>query len=333
MKKKRIMIGSLLILTLVLLVGCGSDSDWDSSTDEASTMHFAPESAEVSLAEDADDWEWEAGEAELTRDESPSFEMDLEEEERAFSAIPILLPSESGRQLSYDVDFLGETIDFIPSIQLLWETIGELGGYVEHERIFGRSLLHPDQWRSANFELRIPNEELGTFIHFLASTFAIEDYRRDLEDFTFAYERHQANLEFLREQEARISEELATDDDGVEVEVTPADLNDVQSQIRDLEERVTLIERDVNYSQITMRIREVIFEEPEPEEMPPTFGEQLQETLGRAGDILLVTIQILILFLAAVLPWAILISAIVIPIVYVAKKRKSKNGKNNILGG
>lgn len=308
-----------LILGGLFLVGCAAgDNSWDSSpvSEDSAEMVAAPEMDwDDEVAEEAD---WDD---EVWHEDND----DMQEQEEAFGAIPILLPSDSGRQLSYDVDFILETVVFMPGVQLLWEMIGELGGYAEHERIRGRSIRHPDIERSAYFELRIPNEQLGTFIEFLATYYNIVDYARDLEDFTFAYERREANIDTLREQEQRILDALDGYNQDDEEDVR-ADLNDVQSQIRDLEQANAVIRRNVEYSEVTIRLHEIIIEIPVEEEPmePPTFGERVQESLNATLSALSSTLQIMAIIFLTLLPWLLLIAVFVAPILYLVKRHNKR---------
>jgi len=318
MGKSKKVFFSLFLMSFVVLVlmGCSSNnSDWG-----AGDMAVEAPMAEMDLGE----FEDEAADGEFYMDEMAA----VEEEESIFGAMPILLPSESRRQLSYTVSFTLETTEFMSGVRILWERVGVLGGYAEYESIAGRSLRHPAQERTANFDLRIPNEELGAFLEFIEDNYNIVYYQRNLDDFTFTYERQEAHLASLREQEDRL---LASLEDDEEHDVTEWDLANVQSQIRDLEESNTIIQRDVDYSDVHIRLNELIIVVPEeilPEE-PPTFRERLQETLDGTLDVLLATLQVFVLVAVTVLPWLILIGVVfIIPVVYVVKRQdRKKKGK------
>ena len=314
---------------MVMLTACASDeadmatADWD---DEEVMLEVAEDDW------DDDDAEWAAEVVRVGRDglddmdetEAPQA---AEEEERAFDVIPILLPSESGRQLAYTVRFNLESPEFMRGVRRMWQTIGELGGYLEHDSINGRSLHQPYIERSANFEIRIPNEQLAAFLMFVEGEYNIVGFSRNLNDFTFAYERNIDNLEALREQEQRVSDELDGDE---EPEATQDDLAEVRALIRNLEESNIIIQRDVDYSDVAVRLNEVIMPVEEIEEEPESFGERLQDALGGAARNLVNILQVLTLVVVTILPWVLVAAAIVVPIVYAVRKHRKKNGKDKL---
>jgi len=313
---KRVIYLFVFIFVVALFTACSAaDSSEDWANDAVAS---APESMESMDAEDGGILFESGG--------------NVIEEGNALSSIPILLPSESGRQLAYTVVFNLETTEFMGGMRLLFETVGEMGGYIEEATVEGRSLRQPNRERHGDFAIRMPNERLSDFIMFIEENYNWVWYNQVMRDFTFAYERNIDNLEALREQEQRILDELDSDEyeDG---DAKRDDLSAVRAQIRNLEESNIEIGRDVDYSDITIRLSEIIMPREEPEEEPQTFGERLQETFSIAGDTLLTALQILVLITVTLLPWGLMIALIVVPIVYVVKKRRKKNGKDEILGG
>jgi len=317
--KKKVIIGLFLASCMFLfLTGCASDDSGDWAADMSVEASAAV--AEVDSVDASDD----DAEMELFMREEYVNET---EEEPIFGSRPMLLASESGRQLSYTVSLFIETEDFMEGIRILWETISRLEGYAVHESIRGTSLHNPGRERSARFELRIPNERLSEFLEIIEDHFNMVEYENDLDDFTFTYERQTAQLDSLRAQEDRLLADL--EDDDAERDDIEDNLSDIQSQIRNLEESTIIIQRNVDYSDVSIRLNEVIIvvlEEEIPEE-PVTFGERLRETLDGTLDVLVTTLQVLMVVLVTVLPWMILIGMVILPVVYVVNKIQKKTGK------
>ena len=291
-----------LIFVVALLTACSSADDWDS--DEA-----AAESINLATAPESIDRE------------PPGNVADEEAEEGALGSIPILLPSESGRQLAYTVDFNLQTTEFMPGMRALLDTVGEMGGYSETVVVNGRCLRQPYVERNAYFVFRIPNQQISAFLVFIEDNYNWLRLDKRLIDFTFAYERNVDGLEALREQEQRLLGELDNDEDE-DNDTKRDDLADIRAQIRDLEESNTIIGYDVDYSDVTIRLSEVIILEEESE----TFGEQLQDRFSGA-------VQIIVLIMVTLLPWGLMTALIVVPIVYAVKRGRKKNGKDEMLGG
>jgi len=315
MKKKII----FSLLMLLIFIGCSSNDFGESTFDMVAEAPMA----EMEWDEFEDAADGGSFETDDVSRESFGIRTESDDEESIFGGVPILLPSESGRQLSYTVHFTIETTEFMSSIRILWDTISTLEGYVEYESINGRSLHHSAHARNANFDLRIPNEQLAVFLGFIEDNYNIVSYQRNLDDFTFIYERQMSHLTNLREQEDRLLADL--EDGEAASNLTEQNLADVQSQIRDLEESNTIIERNVDYSDVSIRLNEVIIV-VEEEEIPPTFGERLSETFDGTLDALLATLQVLTMVVVTLLPWWIMLGIVVLPIVFVVKRLRKKKG-------
>jgi len=314
-KKVWRIIGFLWVL--LVLVACASESE-DSASDSDS-MSWA-DSDEMRVESEIAWFDEDADEADFM------FASEEAEVSGVLEAIPILLPSESGRQLSYTVTFHLTTVDFELGMRLLFDTVGDFDGYSVRVTEHGRSLSQPDAPRTADFLVRIPNEHLSAFIVFVDDHSAMYNrifFDKELNDYTFAYERNTSQLETLREQEQQMLTELDSDDE-TSRDATQDDLIAVRNQIRDLEEANTVIERDVNYSDVSIRLSEVISMDEEVEEELKTFSERLQVVWDDATENLVAAMQVVLLMLVTILPWGLVVTALVLPVLYVMKKRKKK---------
>lgn len=291
------------IFVMTVLVGCAGSDDWTSDWETATVP--APETRVVSE------------EAETAADVG---------EEGVLRSIPILLPDESGRQLVYTVDFNIQTTEFMEGMRLLLDTVGEMGGYSELVIVNGRCLLQEHVRRDADFVFRIPNTQLAEFLVFIEGNYNIVGLSKRLRDFTLAYERNEKDLEDLREQEQRLLDQL--DDEDEAVYVSEAELADIRSQIRDLEESNVIIGHDVDYSDVSVRLNEVIIFE----EVSETFGDRLQRTFDDALDNLFVVLEVAVFIVVTILPWGVVAILIGIPVIYVSKKRKKKDSSDEMLG-
>ena len=343
-----------LVFVVAMLAACGadySDGDWDDDNgadwaeeNGAEDLPEADDGGDVwdeeedeAADEDWDDeeemdgyWAAEVAEAEFDEDDGDvarRTRRDEAEEGGVLGGIPILLPADSGRQLIYTVEFNIDTLEFNRAFRMLLDVTGELEGYSERVTEHGRSLRNPDMERHANLSLRIPNENLMDFVTFIddnVDIFNREFFDKELEDFTFEYERAADEIEDLREEEQRILDELASDGDE-EPDATQEDLAEVRDQIRDLEEENIATQHDVDYSNVSIRLSEVIFyvEEPyEPEEIeePDPFGYRLRNTINSSIGGLVSVLQDLLLFIIVILPWLFFIALFVVPIIFIVRR-------------
>ena len=340
---KKLLFVFVVIFTVAMMSACSSEDATEDDWDEVA----AEEDGDWVDEEDAGDWDddlW-AAEMEDEADEngddggeqapqsSAMEDVDDELEETVLDALPILLPTDD-RHLVYTIELDLESTEFKLALRMLMDQIAELEGYNEHVVERGRSLHHPDQERSANLSVRIPNGNLLAFLTFIddnAGEYNRVFFEMELDDITFEYERTDANLDRLREQEEQILDELASDG-YEEPDVTADDLAEVREQIRDLEESNIEAQRNIDYSSIAIRLSEVIMpevEEPEEPVEPETFGDRLQDAASSSLGGLLGVFQNILLFVIIILPWLLLVALVVVPIGYAVKKYR-QNGSSEM---
>jgi len=285
-KLARIILLLLALLAMATLAGCASGSDMASESnftfDAAASMDFA---ASPAVAE--------------------SVEMD------SIGNLNILSPVETGRQLIYTTNINLQTTDFMVGLRSLLDMVVELDGYSEFVLVNGRDLNRPDIARNANFNFRIPTENLTAFIIFIEQNYNLVRLEQRMVDMTNIYEWDTAELEILRVQEAYL----------VYNEAPQSDLNDIRRQIRSLEQTNTNLQDQVVYSTVTVHLAEVF--EMIPHE-PATFGDRVGETLGESFIYLLEFLQVVLIVLIAIIPWGIPTGIIVGLIIYLNKLRKTK---------
>ena len=287
------------------LIAWGVTGAFEPSVDQGPAEITLGESAPSSEREDTMEWTNDDSETDdMLLSSTPSrARPESEEEERALGSIPIL-PPEEGEMRAYTVDFHIESTDFMLGMRLLFDEVAELGGYSQTVFMNGTSLHRPHVERTADFTFRVPNENLSDFLVFIEDTYNIVRFDMWETDFTFVYDRNVDELESLREQQQQLMDELNNDEDS---NTTQADLDAIRDQIRNLEEINTLIERDVNYSDITIRLSEVIL----PETGATTFGEWLHVVFSNE--------IVIVLSLGA------MITVITMSIMHVVKSGRKKN--------
>jgi len=237
--------------------------------------------------------------------------------------IPILLASETGRQLVYNTDIIIETTQFMEGQRRLLDKATELNGHSERTTVNGRSLTTPYVERNAYFRLRLPPENLIEFIIFIEDNYQLYFLDKKMRDFTITHERNVVHLEELKEREERLLAELEEEQTTRSQRDLERDLENIQADIRNLEAQSAQLDWDVDFSDITISLFEIIFPEEEEEEEPvepPTFGERLQDVTVNSLENLLAMVQGLFLFLIRALPWLIPLAIIAFVILRILKK-------------
>ena len=346
MKRKHVLhyfVGLLvLVLVMIPLSAC-------SAPDDASRLQFE-DTTDVSdadewvgdVGDDADwagepaddgDWDWDD-----VAPESEYWEGTVQDDGGAgieyggsIGVIPILLPSETGRQLVYNVDMHFQTTEFMPGTRAMLDKVRDLEGYSEEVIVNGRPILRPYIKRSASGTFRIPTIHLNEFIVFMENNYNLLFLHQRMIDHTISYESDQARLERLREQEQRLLADLE-DDEEEDIDTIREDLDAVRDSIRDLEATTASLERDVIYSTVVVVLDEVIIpieeeieeEEEEEEIVPPTFGERFLDTMESSLSGLLVVSQAIFLVFFAILPWILPLAIVVILIIFAVRRSQRK---------
>lgn len=291
----------LIILGTTILMGCSS-ADFDSSASAGVARVSEAATPSSSAADSAN------SEADFVFDAVSEQAMSVES-----AGITILSPTTTGRQLVYTINMSLQTTEFMPSVRLLLDTVSSFAGYSEWVLLNGRCLSRPDIQRTANFNLRIPTENLERFIYFVENNYNILRLEKILNDQTSVYNHDNFELEILRERE----QELLGNDG------SQPDLIAVRRQIRDLERSTDDLQNRVIYSTVSVSLAEFIEAEiPEP----IRFGE-------RVGTVLVESLQMVVIIFVAIFPWVAPAGIIIGLIVFLVKRseKKRKNELNQLL--
>jgi len=289
--KKRYCSILLIVLAIALLTACGSADNASEPLPTPVEAAPVPESADFAFeeAETAEDMLFNFR-AETGGDRS-------RETDSAYFNFPTLTPDEAGdRRLIYNVSMRLQTMDFLPRMQLLLDTVADAGGYLVHANVHGYDLNQNRTAQSAGFIFRVPTEGLGELIRVVQGNFSIISLNQNMQEATAQYQQTEWNLDDLREQEAALLEILENadeEDDEELIATTEAELRAVRGAIRELEASQAAITSDVIYSTVEVQLFEVL---------PP------QETLGFGAIMARIGIGVLVFV------------AIIVVIVLVVKK-------------
>jgi hypothetical protein len=322
----------VFVFTVSLFTGCSA----------APESERAVEPAPPSAVEEQMDWEMDEAEA-LSDDffsavvEESEVMLDSEDwvavevapiSEGNMGPIPIILASETGRQLIYTTDITIETTNFMADMRLLLNKIAQLNGYSERVIVNGRHLINPYVERDAAFIFRLPPENLVEFIIFIEDNYNLVHLDKRMTDLTIAYEQNLAQLDELIDREERLLAELEEEQTTRDQRDLERDLESIQSDIRNLEATTAQIDHDVLYSDITIFLAEVILpSELEPVELP-TFGQRFQDTVINSLETILAMLQGFLLFLIAATPWLLPIIAVALLVIHIVKRINKSEKKN-----
>ena len=250
-----------------------------------------------------------------------------------YITLPTLTPFARGRALVYTVNMTLQTLDFMPQMRYIFNTVGNLGGYTMRAEIFGHDLRSPYTERHGRFTFRVPTYNLDDLIISMENSFNVYYYLQLTDDQTVTYRATVSELERLQELELYLQEELDRTRNNDIARDLRVQLANIRSAIRQFEQQQADITYTVVYSTVNIALFEVIFPEiddtpePEPPE-PPTFGERLNDAVARSVEGFTAFAQNLLLFLVAIAPVLIIIALagalalVVVVIIKGAKRRR-----------
>jgi hypothetical protein len=300
-------------LTISLFTGCSAAEPESAPPPAAEPVEEAgdwdaEEESEAWLFDEPAEWDAQPEERIVTESEesdSPGIAVeDAPASEGNMAPIPIILASETGRQLVYTTDIIIQTTEFMAGQRILNDKVTELGGHSVRTILNGRRYQNPDTLRDTTAFFRLPPENLIELIIFIEDNFNLVFLEKVLTDFTITHERNVTRLDELIEREERLLEELEEEHTARDQRALEQDLESVRSSIRNLESESAQLAYDVELSEVSIHLTEYIPPPPplEPDELP-TFGERLLEVTQDSIVSLVDMLQRFILFLIGALPW------------------------------
>lgn len=236
-KKKALTIVMAAALLLGLLGGCGSKN-----------LSMEPDTARSYLyAEDSISYETAmAAPAAMSGAGSNA--------ESAADTASIPLPE--NRKWVITMSLTAETENLTDAMGLLAEKIQESGGYVESQSVSGTA-VNSGRSPSAYITVRIPAEQLDSFVEDVSGMTNVVSSSRYVEDITLRYTDTEGRVKALQTEEARLlelMEQAETMSDLLEIE---GRLTEVRYQLENYTSTLRLYDNQVDYATLDLTLREV----------------------------------------------------------------------------
>lgn len=288
MKLKRLLALSLgILLITTLFAGCGNTSD---GAEYTAGQDVASGSAESELTDSA------TGTASITPQNQKLI-----------------------RTLYLDA----ETEDMDPLLASIDAKIAELGGYAESRQVEKES-LYSSVYRKASLTIRIPAENLDSFVSHMSESSNITSNRETTEDITLKYVATESRISALETEQTRLLELLAQAENMDELLTIESRLTDVRTELEQVNSLLRKYDNQVNYGTIHLELQQVE-EYTETKSEPKTFWEKISTgfmtSLEGVGNFLLG----LVIFLIVASPYLVIIAGIWILVHFLRKRRKKKN--------
>lgn len=163
---------------------------------------------------------------------------------------------EENRKIIKNVNESVQTDDFDGFLDSLNEAIGEAGGYISSSSYTGNS-YNESTLRTANITIRIPADKLLNFTEKVDSMSVVTSYNEYIDDVTNQYIDVTSRITVLEAEETALLEILKTATTTSEMLDIRTRLLDVQSDLASLRAQRESIDDRVEYSTVTLRVREV----------------------------------------------------------------------------
>jgi len=252
--------------------------------------------------------------------------------ESGTDATPISAPAaeEFAEKIIYTVYADIETMKFDESLDRVDAMLAIFGGFVESSSISGINYASDyygwNEYRYAHFILRIPKERLDAITADLGSLGNVINRTSNAENITAQFYDVQSRLNSLRVQEERLLEMLAKAEDVPDLIVIEERLGEVRYQIESLMTTLNNWQRQVDYSTLTLSIREV--------ESFTEFTELNRSYWQQIGDGFMSTLKGVGNFFMAFFKWLIvsapvlLILAAIAVVVFIFVRRSIRSNKS-----
>lgn len=171
-----------------------------------------------------------------------------------------------------------ETKEFDTLLENIRSKVQELGGYIENSEVSGSSYYSVYESRYAWMTLRIPADKLDGFVTIVSGLGNVTSKNESVQDITLQYvdvESHKKALETEQERLLQLLEKAESMEDIIAIE---SRLSEVRYELQSYGSTLRTYDNQVNYSTVSLSIREVERVTPTVEE--PTFLEEIQYRLS-----------------------------------------------------
>ena len=252
--KSFITVTAALLVSVFLLVGCGSSVMNESLSD-------AMDAPQTSF-----DGKYSAG---LSASDDYVY---TESENSAVTSAPSSSVPDTGRKLIKNVTLRLETKEFDMFQAELNARIQSFGGYVQSSSVDGGSYYSKNYRRYATVTARIPAEHLEAFVSGVSEISNVTSRSENTNDVTLSYYDMESHVKALRSEYDTLIGILEKCKELKDVISVQSRITDVLYQIESYQSKLNNYDNLVAYSTVTMNISEV---ERETVVDPETLGERI----------------------------------------------------------
>ncbi len=319
---------SIIVLLALLLTGCGaSDNKSDSYiTDE---MESTTESMDSGGNYGMDTEDAVSGEVE----ESVSTEDSKENSVDASGVLDAVVTNgDATQKIIKTVSMSMQTKEFDKVITAIGQKTKAVQGYTESSSIDGNSYYNENGNRYASIVVRVPQEQLDTFLEEVGGLGNVTSQSLNTDNITLKYADTQSHKEALQVEYDRVLALLEKADTMETILALESHLSDLRYQLNQYESTLRTYDNKVDYSTVMLEIYEVErITQVKEETFLDKIKNGLADNLTEIGDAVTDFIIWLIVSLPYFIIWGIIIMVIVLVIRKIRKKRRRKKEKEDVL--
>lgn len=244
------------------------------------------------------------------------------------------IPLPENRKWVITMSLTAETENLTDAMGLLAEKIQASGGYVESQSISGTA-VNSGRSPSAYITVRVPAEQLDSFVEDVSGMTNVVSSSRYVEDITLRYTDTEGRVKALQTEEARLlelMEQAETMSDLLEIE---GRLTEVRYQLENYTSTLRLYDNQVDYATLDLTLREVAkFTPPEKQGFWQKVTSGLADSIVDLGQgivdfVAWVLIELPYLVLVGLLGWlTVFLTRRSIKKRRAKKEQKTQNGQN-----
>ena len=329
MKKRNLALALALVMILTVLTGCGrvfSGHSMTSSQNDAKTTsgtyydtwddgeYYAADygyAAPAAAYEEAGEAYYEDGAYYEAPAPEPAYSA-----ESATQAARAAEVTENPAKLIYSADLSMETMEFDTAVEALTSLTSELGGYFEYS-----SVSDSGSSRRASYTVRVPAKNYRAFMDGAAGeqchVLSVYEYTEDVSE---VYYDTAGRLETQKTKLSRLQEFLLEAETMEDIIVLENAISETEETIDRLSGTLRHYDALVDYSTVTITLREVKVYEPEPD---PTYGTRLGSAFMDGLKGFVEGLGDILVGLAYCWLWIVLIIVIVVLVLWLTRKRRA----------
>lgn len=213
-----------------------------------------------------------------------------------------------------------EAVSMDELLSALTQQLSALGGYVENRSIYNDNFLSMTQ-RSAKLTMRVPAEQISSFVSNIEGTAQVLSITENTEDITLTYVATESRLKALQAEEARLLELMEKAANLNEVLQIETRLTNVRNELESITSQLKVMGNRVQYATLYLSIVEVEKLSATNNDLWSQISRGFTQSLRSLGNLLLGTL----VFLAVCSPYLVFFGLIILVIVLLRRRYRKKH--------